>query len=436
MNWQVTNPINPQDAPTVKIELNGDTALSIFVPVDMEHGPFNEAPLVIIGWDVIRIGQATPSTSTTNTITVSLSTYGSLVQNSGRSMNITVTGLLGSNTSSGVIPVLGHGYVFASEGVWDRNTGTIVFTALATTEPHVLYTLSFLLRNPDEGQDAPTLLNVSAGWPIQPKPLNRSSGAESPLLVHGFVRAWIQQHDPGAGANNTFVLQVESRSPVPSSPCEISIASSGDGYISGDLIVPGSTGTGFRAAFTVQDRSVASTRVITLGTGYASDVSLVPVYAGTTIPMDTSITVAEVFMAGKNYVAADLRAVHPFSGQGFSGTTTVNETDGSIISVQISNHGSDYGLDPFLSFVPYYPGTQDPMENSISGVNLVATGSTSNCLPGMIITSVGGAGEDFRASIDEVHYLTGTTYLHDIVCVPLFRCDVLVASSVHSISLF
>lgn len=43
----------------------------------------------------------------------------------------------------------------------------------------------------------------------------------------------------------------------------------------------------------------------------------------------------------------------------------------------------------------------------MTGINIVKVASTSNCISGMIISTVGGAGDHFRASITKVHYLTG-----------------------------
>jgi hypothetical protein len=127
--------------------------------------------------------------------------------------------------------------------------------------------------------------------------------------------------------------------------------------------------------------------------------------------MHNSVSMVEIVSAGANYLAADLHAAHPFSGQGFFARTSVNATDGSLMAIHISHHGKDYGLSMFLSIVQYYPKTLTLMENTITGINLVSLASTSNCLVGMVISTVGGSGHHFRAIITAVNYLTGT-------CVP------------------
>ncbi len=343
-------------------------------------------------------------------------------------MNITIAGLRGSTTSSGLLPLStnSHPSVFASNGLWNRTAGSFMITAIATTEPHVAYNLSFILRNPVEGQDAPSPIEVSAGWPIAAKAMTRGSGAEAPLGVHSFLRARIEQSDPGAGANNTFILQLKSRMQLPSSPLEIYITEPGSGYIEGDLIALDGGGTGFRAVFDVESKTqlsnfpnevmasrlgISSTRILSLGSGYTNDLLLTPVYSGTTIIMHNSVSMVEIVSAGANYLAADLHAAHPFSGQGFFARTSVNATDGSLMAIHISHHGKDYGLSMFLSIVQYYPKTLTLMENTITGINLVSLASTSNCLVGMVISTVGGSGHHFRAIITAVNYLTGT-------CVP------------------
>ena len=419
----------------MQIEFNGATPLSKFVAVPMLHGPLNTAALLIIGWDNAQIRQATPASGGINTILVGISTYGSLVQNSGRSMNITIAGLRGSTTSSGLLPLStnSHQSVFASNGVWNRTAGSFIITAIATTEPHVAYNLSFILKNPVEGQDAPSPIEVSAGWPISAKAMTRGSGAEAPLGVHSFLRARIEQSDPGAGANNTFILQLKSRMQLPSSPLEISITEPGSGYIAGDLIALTEGGTGFRAVFDVESKTqlsnfpnevttsrlgISSTRILRLGSGYSNEILLTPVYSGTTIVMHHSVTIVEIVSAGKNYLAADLRATHPASGQDFFARTSVNATDGSLVAIHISHHGKDYGLSMFLSIVQYYPNTLTLMENTITGINLVSLDSTSNCLVGMVISTV-GSGDHFRAIITAVNYLTGM-FVTSVLCICRF----------------
>jgi len=408
----VTNPNTPQDAPTVEIELHGSTPLSNFIPVPMLHGPLNTAALLIIGWDKAEIRQATPASGAINTIFIVLSTYGSLVSNSGRSMNITIAGLRGANTSSGLLPISSdsHQNVFAGHGVWNQTAGQLIITAITTTEAHVAYSLSFILQNPVEGQDAPYPIEASAGWPISALSMTRGNGTDAPLGVHSFLRAWIEQSDPGAGANNTFILQLKSRMQLPSSPLDISVTTPGSAYIAGDLIANAGVGSGFRAAFDVVNRGISSTRILSVGSGYTDDVLLTPVYSGTTKAMTNSISIVQIVAAGKYYLTADLRAIHPVSGQGFFGRTSVNETDGSLVAIHISNHGKDYGDAMFLTIVQYYPNTLTTMENTITGIDFISPASTSNCQAGMVISTVGGSGNFFRAIIERVHYLTGACF--------------------------
>jgi len=236
--WQLTNPITPRDAAEVWIESNGITPQSNFIPVLMQHGPLNSAALLIIGWDIAKIAQATPASSADNTITVTFSTYGSLIPNSGRHMTVSVAGLLGSNTTSGVLQLTSNSEALDPTAAWNqttgvyvcdcvvrahacvsmfsvyvldahththtyphKHTGTIFLTVVKTTVPHFLYTVSFVVENPVDGQEAPTLIHISAAWPITQYAVNRSTGAQAPLLVQSLLTRWIQQHDPGAGTH-------------------------------------------------------------------------------------------------------------------------------------------------------------------------------------------------------------------------------------------
>ena len=436
LSWQITNPTAPQDAPDVKVETNGPLPDSNFPESSMQHGEFNTAALLIIGWDVAKIGQSTPAVSTANTITVTFSTYGSFVVNQGRSLLVSISGLVESSTPSGIVEVMepkvyddygvdqdtGNDDMLAAEGLWNQTTGTIVVTVINTTEAHVEYVFSFVITNPGAGQESPSQLNISAEWPIPAMSMTPDSGVTAPLLIHSFLTRYIEQNDPGAGANNTFELFLTSRSHLPSSPSDMTVVDPGDDYIAGDLIVSGGNGSEFRAAFTVVDRAINGTRVLSLGEGYDKDASLIPVYSGTRFVMGKSVTVAQVVTPGRNYVISDIRAMHPISGSDFLGQASVNETDGAMTAIKILNHGRDYGDAGFLSFTAYYPGTNFRMENSITGLNPVSLAGTSNCRSGMIISAVGGGGQHFRAVIDLIqlgqisswsilHY--GTDYTSD-----------------------
>jgi hypothetical protein len=415
---QVTNPTIPQDAPIVQVETQGPSLNSNLRVSSMVHGLLNEAALVIIGWDFAKIGQATPAVSAENTLTVTLATYGSFVVNKGRSLEVSITGLLGSSMPSravrvfepqtydshGVLQSTGNEDMFSEVGYWNATTGTFVFTVINTTESRTRYVLSFAIQNPASGQDMPEQINISAAWPIPPVPMNTSTGVETPLLVHSFVTSYIEQNDPGTGANNTFELELTSRSDLPCSPSHILVTDPGYDYIDGELIVPNTaiSGAGFRAAFTVHDGAINGTRILSLGENYSQDTALIPVYAGTEFAMKDSISVAQVVTAGRNYVPADVVATHPFAGQGFLATTSVNETDGAVTGILVLNHGEQYGNAGYLAFVQFYPGTGERMELSITGLNLLDPISTSGCTSETIITAVGGGGENFRARIDRV----------------------------------
>ena len=423
--FNLANPLVPQDAAPVYISTKGSIALSDFLPVKMLHGPLNSAALLIIGWDERRIAQATPAASAQNTITVTFSTYGHLIWDAGRSTKVSIAGLRGANQTSSVVPITSDDDVFADEAAWNHTTSTLVFTIIKTTQAHYNYVLSFVLQNPDEGQDAPNPIELSAAWPIAPAAMSRGAGVLTPLLVHAFITKFLEQRDPSAGRNNTLILQLRSRSPLPASPSEVSIAAAGYGYVQGDLVVMAGAGTGFRAYFAVSEYepfqiscftcgSIVNTRILQLGSGYTNDADLTPVYHGTNVRMDKSITIALVVAAGQDYVVADVRATHEFSGSDFLAHTTVDES-GAVTSLSIVDHGKDYGDAGYLRFVLFYPNTNVEMENSISGLSAHGLNLTAGCSEGDIITGVGGGGQDFRARIDAVEFASGAIVSFSII---------------------
>lgn len=428
LSFDLVNPLLPQHAPSVSISTQGTLAYSNFLPVPMLQGPLNSAALVIIGWDLRKIAQATPATAAQNTITVTFSTYGHLIWNTARSTNVSISGLKGANQSSASIKIMSEDDVFPEYAAWNHTAATLVFRIIKTTRASYAYVMSFVLQNPDVGQDAPEPIELSSAWPIASAPMSRATGFLTPLLIHGFVTKFLQQCDPSAGRNNTLILKLSSRSPVPVSPSQISIQTAGYGYVAGDLVVDTSSsgaGSGFRAYFTVSEYepfqiscqtcgSIISTRILQLGEGYSEDALLTPVYHGTTHPMDKSISIALVVSQGQDYVVADVRATHQFSGSGFLGRTAVDHA-GRVIDLQIIDHGKDYGDPGYLRFVLFYPNTNVEMENSISGLNTFGLNLTSGCRQDDVITGVGGGGQDFRARIDQVDYLSGRIIAYSII---------------------
>ena len=115
------------------------------------------APLFVYGLIARTIKQTSEFPGATNTISAIMSV--SITQEP--QSKITISGLVPTQTQSGVISVtdLNNTGVFIVSGsggpIWYQDTGTLVVPVQAEMEPGVVYPLSWQVTNPAAPQDAP-----------------------------------------------------------------------------------------------------------------------------------------------------------------------------------------------------------------------------------------------------------------------------------------
>jgi hypothetical protein len=213
INLIFTNPSSPRagvDALffTVTTASGGDGAAE---PTLAMLAGGNSAPLLVAGWigSALAVGQSTAAAEAVNTITVTFAATAALIHADG--VTITITGLAGSNTPSGMLPVDAP-QQFAARATWWAN-GTAVLRVVGDTTAGTVYKIKLHLLNPVGGRDAADLITVSAsssgGLPLlPPASLVPAAGAAAPLAIAGWaippVLAFVSL--PGKSAYPTILL--------------------------------------------------------------------------------------------------------------------------------------------------------------------------------------------------------------------------------------
>jgi hypothetical protein len=191
-----------QDSPTdISIESNGEIVMT---NRPCEGGSGIAAPLLIADFTVKEISQQSASVDAENVIRVTFSTRTSLIAGS----KITLRGLtttLGPDDGAMQINTADVAHL-AQESVWSRGTGQLVISVLQSTVARREYAFSFIVTNPANGQDSPTVNISSSGIVIMPTAMNSASGNYAPLLVARFVVANISQSSPGQDVDNTLTV--------------------------------------------------------------------------------------------------------------------------------------------------------------------------------------------------------------------------------------
>jgi hypothetical protein len=174
----------------------------------------NRAPLLVAGFSTKGIGQSTASASSTNVITVTMSTYSALtVQQSSR---ISISGLLGSSTPTGALTLTSPNKtvftaVFGTQGMWYQMNGTLVLTVLSESTAGDTYVFSFLILNPSDGQNSTAINIVSTGTQSSVTSMDKAHGNLAPMLVADFISQSCGQSDASQGATNTITITLRTR---------------------------------------------------------------------------------------------------------------------------------------------------------------------------------------------------------------------------------
>jgi len=180
----------------------------------MQKAIGNGAPLLVAGFSTKSIGQSTASASSTNVITVTMSTYSALtVQQSSR---ISISGLLGSSTPTGALELSSPNgtvftAIFGTQGMWYQMNGTLVVTAMSDSTAGDTYVFSFLIMNPSDGQNSTAINIVSAGTQSSVTSMDKAQGNLAPMLVADFISQRCGQSDASQGATNTITITLRTR---------------------------------------------------------------------------------------------------------------------------------------------------------------------------------------------------------------------------------
>jgi hypothetical protein len=175
------------------------------------------------------------------------------------------------------------------------------------------------------------------------------------------------------------------------------------GYIPGDIKLLGGGGNGFLAVFEVDSQGAISKLVhVDLGSGYIlSTVAVQTLYTGTNSPMDQSLSKLLVIDGGKNYIDGDV-IINPPTGTPFNARVLVNGS-GSIISAVISAHGTGFDRDIAVNEIQiYHRGSTSLQTNSITGVEILSSGSMAQCTVGMTIAAQPAGTSPFQAVVANV----------------------------------
>jgi hypothetical protein len=199
-SFNVTNPSYSQNPPPIFVAATGFN-FSVKETL-VSPGLGNAAALYVSGFLMQVISQSNPSQGALNTIQISL------LMNIDFYGNITVSGLQGSSTSSQLLALSSIGNEFSNVASWSQAEGILVVTAHGLLK-NVTYSFSFDLENSMSGQVSPLVQIFGEGAALIPN-TNMTKGDlnTAPLLVAGFVEAYISQSTASQFGLNTITVRV------------------------------------------------------------------------------------------------------------------------------------------------------------------------------------------------------------------------------------
>jgi len=195
-----------QDGPTdISIRSEGAIAMT---RRHCDGGPGIAEPLLVADFLVKKIRQSSASANVDNTILVTFSTRAPLTVGS----QITVQGLTGPITPDGAIQIATSDKTYlAQDAAWQGGLGQLVVNVWQTTVARQEYSFSFVVTNPNDGQDSPVVNISSSGIMIMPSAMVKATEHNyAPLLIARFVIANISQSAPGQDVDNTLTLWVST----------------------------------------------------------------------------------------------------------------------------------------------------------------------------------------------------------------------------------
>ena len=153
MRFTIQNAYVGQESPNIMVKAVGEGFDISPSPVRKAEG--DSAPLKIAGLVQRSIAQSTASIGAINTITVTVSSSGSMLPGT----EIRIDGLTGTMTPSGNIQIscMQHPATFRGMGRWNMTSGTVGIWVQKSTVPYQPFVLQFNLTNPLTGQQSPSV---------------------------------------------------------------------------------------------------------------------------------------------------------------------------------------------------------------------------------------------------------------------------------------
>ena len=216
--------------------------------VAVTKGAGNIAPLLIAGLIQLNIGAANTNAGVLNLITVTLGTRTTLPKGS----QITMSGFSGASAASPLLlsdapastTLCGSGgcaTLFSTNisglpgyGLWDNTMKSLVIVLLNDSSTFN-YVFSFLLTNPNYGQQPPSLfINVTGGQNVSTVPMT-SNGTLKVIVI---LTKNISQSTPSVSATNTILVALALSTTFGEQQLQITIAGlTGAQAVSGPLVL-------------------------------------------------------------------------------------------------------------------------------------------------------------------------------------------------------
>ena len=217
-SFSLVNGNKSQDAPTI---FSSGTAVSSGTSDLINIGSFvmnttknNEAAMLIAGFKKASMFQNSTVPSAQNSLTVSLQSRVTLTTG----MFVAVSGLRKSQTSSTLLTIAFDSVALdtlSQEGSWEQETGTLSIAVLQDIPAGHTFALSFVLLNPEAGQDSPRIFAQILGLISSSDDVQARQNESDPFLVAGFRIKSISQASPWPGCKNTLFITINMFVPLP-----------------------------------------------------------------------------------------------------------------------------------------------------------------------------------------------------------------------------
>ncbi len=230
-SFNLVNPSAQQAAAKASISVNSFTfgqVTNLIRQTVMRNAPSTSAPFMISAstFTTANIGQSSPYPGVRdNIITVTLKSNVALASVGAVVSSITISGLIGSATSStSALPLTGSSFqdIVGQTGAWDRDQGSLRLTvanakSLVANKPYVF---SFRLDNPLSAQEAPPVsVSANGGQLIAPVSMiadaetcTNKKGDRSPLFIYspGFLTKEIGTSITAAGTRTLISVTLQT----------------------------------------------------------------------------------------------------------------------------------------------------------------------------------------------------------------------------------